>query len=164
MILHLGVIDVPYVQPNPQPKARKASARPRLHKRHRKKYANVTTGDVAEILEAKYHVMEVFFRQHDQDVVAVQLEKSLKCAVESLMMGAPLTLDPFGTATSEIENRMKQFLSNREMDALGYPGVPTMAAQMGVSHRFAHPYKRRPARPSFIDTGLYQSSMKAWID
>ena len=170
--LHLGVIDIAYVQPAPTPKARKASAKPRLHKTHRKKYENVTTGDVAEILEAKYHVFEVFYREHEQDV-ANDLTDSMQGAVESYLMGAPLNLNPFGSATSSIENRMKQFLSNREMEQLGYPGVPTEAARLGVSHRYASGFNRVKiggkfyrgvARPSFIDTGIFQSSMTAWVD
>ena len=136
-VLHLGVIDVPY--------ARRGGK---------------TTGDVAEILEAKYHVMEVFYRQNDAHV-ARSLEKSVAGALESLLLGAPPSIDAFGAGTSRIEDRFKQFLSRREIEKLGYPGVPTGAALRGVSHRFKK--KRGGRRPSFIDTGLYQSSFKAWV-
>lgn len=159
--LHLGVVDVPYAPPQQAP--RKAPKRPgKARARRARQNQNITTGDVAEILEAKYHVMEIFYEEHQADV-ANDLAESMKNAVESLLLGAPPSLDPFGAATSSIENRMKQFLSNREMESLGYPGVPTMAALMGVSHRFKNPYKRRAARPSFVDTGLYMASMKAWV-
>lgn len=79
-------------------------------------------------------------------------------------MGAPVSLDPFGSATSKIEDRFKQMLSTRELDSLGFPGIPTAAAQRGVNHRFKHPYKKRAARPSFIDTGTFQASAKAWVE
>ena len=166
MILHLGVIDIPYAQPNPPP--RKPIGRPRRrlrgpHKAHAQKYQNVSTGDVAEILENRYHVFENFFHLHEQDF-ADDIEKSLIGSVESLLMGGPPHLNPLGAATSSIENRFKQFLSNREMDAIGYPGVPTAAAERGVSHRFKHPYKKRPPRPSFVDTGLFQATSTAWVD
>jgi hypothetical protein len=167
-ILHLGVIDVLYVPPAPTGPQRKAPKRPpkrpraTIAKRWRAKYANLTTGDVAEILEAKYHIFEVFYREHEQDVAA-DVEKSLQGAVESFLMGAPLTLNPFGTATSEIENRMKKFLSDAEMEKIGFPGVPTQAALEGISHRFKKP-RTGVRRPSFIDTGLFQSSMTAWVD
>jgi hypothetical protein len=158
--LHLGVIDIPY---GPQPQApRKASKRPGKARARKQSNTSITTGDVASILEAKYHVMEIFYEEHQGDVTS-DLVDSLEGTVQSLMMGAPASIDPFGSATSKIEDRMKKFLDDREMERLGYPGVPTMAALMGVSHRFANPYKRRAPRPSFIDTGLYQSSMKAWV-
>lgn len=144
--LHLGVIDLPY------------SAAP---SKTMKKSASVTTGDVAEFLESKYHVMEVFYEQN-KSVVAKNLEVSIKNSLESLLLGAPTTIDPFGAATGAIEHDFKQFLLQKQMDALGYPGVPTQASLEGVSHRFANK-KGAPGRPSFIDTGLYQSSFKAWV-
>jgi hypothetical protein len=151
MLLHLGVIDIPYAD---APKSRRSkTAR-----------GTQTTGDVAGWLEARYHVMETFFELHDQDV-ANDLANGLSGALENMMTGrSPLSADPFLGATSAIEDRFKKFLSDREMEQIGYPGVPTMAAQMGVNHRLKRPYKRRPARPSFVDTGLYSASFKSWVD
>jgi hypothetical protein len=166
-VLHLGVLDIPYIENQPTtPQPKKAPKRPgrsRVHKQHAKKYQNISTGDVAEILETKYHIFEVFFREHEADI-AKDIENSLGGAIESLLMGGPPRLDAFGSATSSIEARMKRFLSDQEMEKLGYPGVPTQAALRGVSHRFAHPYKRRAPRPSFIDTSTFMSSMKSWVD
>jgi hypothetical protein len=51
----------------------------------------------------------------------------------------------------------------KEMDRLGYPGVPTKASLDGVSHRFKNK-RGAPGRPSFSDTGLYEDSFVAWID
>src|SRR5579872_1341599 len=156
MILHLGVIDLPYAEPAPAPKKiRAAGRRPRPHKDHAKKYGAMTTGDVAEILESKYHIMENFWQLHQADV-AKDFEESMSGAFESLVMGGPITLDVHGSATSKIEDRFKQMLSNKELDSLGYPGIPTAAAEAGVSHRFKRAYKKRASRPSFIDTGLFQ--------
>ena len=140
MRLHFGVVDVPY-----------ASDR-----------RGKSTGDVAEILEGKYEVMGTFYEQHG-DLVADEMAKSARNAAEALMMGAPATLDPFGAATAAIEARFRSFLVGKEMDRLGVAGVPTAASLRGVSHRFKRPYARRASRPSFIDTGLYQSSFKAWV-
>jgi hypothetical protein len=167
IILHLGVVDLPYSVPPPSGPKRKAKAKPsrrlpKPHKAHAAKYQNITTGDVAEILEAKYAVMQTFYTAHETDV-ANAIENSLEGAVESLLMGGPPNLSAFGSATSQIEDLFKKFLSNQEMDALGIPGVPTMAAQRGVSHRFKNPYARRAPRPSLIDTGAYQASFTAWI-
>lgn len=166
MILSLGVIDVAYVQNDAPKKAprdpKRAARRPGPHKAHAAKYGDITTGDVATILEAKYGVMQAFYTAHQSDV-ADAIGNSLKGAVESLMMGGPPRLDAFGSGMSKIEDMFKQFLAQKEIERLGVPGVPTEAALHGVSHRFKNPYKRRPARPSFIDTGLFQSSFKAWI-
>ena len=154
--LHLGVIDLPYAH---VPSYRKVG----LKKPRKVASGTQTTGDVAGFLETRYHVMEVFFHQHEKEI-AGSVEKSVSNAIDALILGAPPTLNVFGSATSDIEDRFKQFISNREMEVLGYPGVPTAAALAGVSHRFKHPYQKRPRRPSFIDTGLYMSSMRAWID
>lgn len=148
--LHLGVSDVPYSQS----KARKKSPRA----------STVTTGDVAGWLEDEYHILEHFWQQHSPDVAA-DVENSLRGAVETMFMGGPVNFDPFGGATSEIEKRMKLFISTQEIELLGYPGIPTQAALRGVNHRKKHPYsKKNKRRPSFIDTGLMESSYKAWAD
>ncbi len=123
-----------------------------------------TTGDVAEILEAKYHVMQTFYDMLGEDVVAKALERSVANAVEAMMMGSnSASINLTAEAEGEIEAAFRLFLSQQEMDGI-VGGVPTQAALNGVSHRFKHPYAKRPARPSFIDTGQYQASMKAWMD
>ena len=148
--LHLGVADVPYSHNEP------ASGRSK-----NKPPPAITTGDVAEILEDKYHVMRIFFELHAKDI-AKDIECGLAGALEDVLGGAPVGGNPFAAGESGIEKRFHTFLEQKEMDALGYPGVPTRASLEGVSHRF----KRRhgPPRPSFIDTGLYESSFKAWVD
>jgi hypothetical protein len=165
LTLHLGVIDVPYVDNEPEGKRRarrlaKAAKAPPPPKNAE----HTTTGDVATILEAKYGVMGAFFENHEVEIVG-DLESGLSDALENLVGGGPVQLDAFGDATSKIEERFKAFLSSREAEAVGIPGTPTKAARRGVSHRKKHPYaKANPRRPSFIDTGLYQASMKAWVD
>ena len=161
--IHLGVVDIIYSEPpSAGPKrVRKASKYPRPHKSQAAKYGNLTTGDVAEILEAKYHVMELYWFLHEAQIAA-DFEESLSGALETFLMGGPIAATGFESALSKMEDSFKQMLSQRELDMLGYPGIPTLAAQMGVSHRFKRPYAKRPPRPSFIDTGLYQASFKAW--
>lgn len=147
LTLHFGVIDVPYAQaPGAKPRAGRFE----------------TTGDVAEHLEREYDIMQHFYDWHGQQV-ADALHDGLVGTLESYAMGAPVRLDPFTTGVSKIEDEFKTFLSLKEMD-MRVPGVPTMAAQRGVSHRFKNPTKRRAPRPSFVDTGLFESSMRAWVD
>jgi hypothetical protein len=153
-ILHLGVSDIPYVNA-PRPRQNKVTP------------GTVTTGDVAGWLEDKYHVMEIFAQEHAQDM-ARDFEHSIAGAMEGLLMGAPGGLDPFGAAASKIEERMKDFITNDELAKLGYPGVPTKAALDRAAGK-KRSSRRKSARKSnaavsFYDTGLYQSSMKAWVE
>ncbi len=153
MILHLGVVDIPYAQA------------PRRNQRKAGTAGTQTTGDVAGWLETRYHVMEIFVEVKREDIAA-DIEGALQGALESVLMGAGSfnVVDPSGAAMSAIEDRFKTFLSMKEIESVGVPGVPTMAAQRGVNHRLKHPYRRRAARPSFVDTALYQASFKSWMD
>lgn len=151
-ILHLGVIDQPYNQ-RPAPSNRK---RPKVAA------GMQTTGDVAGWLETRYHVMEIFYEVHKDDVFAKALEDSVEGALQSLLMGAPATIDIYGSATSAIEIAFKKFIDTKEMDSIGVAGVPTHASIIGIRSRFKN--RRDPGRPSFQDTGLYETSFKAWVD
>lgn len=156
LTLHLGVIDIPYSYKQAGKKGMQTSDK--------------TTGDVAEILEEKYHIMRVFF-EYRKKLIAKDLEGGLAGALESVLMGAPLGGDAFGAASSAIEERFKADLAERKFDARGIPGVPTAASgavpgkrKGGIDHRLKHPYRQaNPVRPSFIDTGSYQNAMKVWV-
>lgn len=165
LTLHLGVIDVPYTDPAEAPAKRKARLGKALPKPAKPKgpSENKTTGDVAEILEAEYGLIEAFFDNKELEIGAF-LEDGISGALESLLMGAPTSLDPFGEGTAKIEEAFKDALSTREAETWGIDGVATEAARKGVNHRLKHPYaKENKRRPSFIDTGLMQASFKAWI-
>jgi hypothetical protein len=175
--LHLGVVDIPYSEapavPKRSPKLLLRSAKSRKsHPTPRTPtLSHKSTGDVAEILEDKYHVMEIFFNLHS-DFVADAFAESVAEAIENLAAGAPPTISFSAQAEQDIEADFRSFLTLREMDGLGYPGIPTNASggkpggrQGGVSHRFLHPYARsNPERPSFVDTGQYVASFRAWVD
>lgn len=148
--LHLGVTDLPYSEPpRTSPKAPKGdNAR--------------STGDVAEILEAKYHIMEHFYQLHGEEIGAL-LADSAAGALETLMSGGPAAISLGAAGNSKIEQLFKVFITSKEMDALGYPGIPTKASILGVDHR-KKGGKGSPGRPSFRDTGLYETSFKSWTD
>lgn len=149
MILHLGVVDIPYAN------------------------GAETTGDVAERLEDYYGVMGGYVELHLPEI-AQGIEDALAGSLESLMMGAPVTSTPFASGVAKIEQGFRRYLDEEEITKLGRRGVPTKAAMQGISHRFKNPrlsaknkrkgLKRNPPRPSFIDTGLYQTSFKAWVE
>jgi hypothetical protein len=153
--IHLGVIDLPYV--NAPKKGQKKTTG-----------STVTTGQVAEWLERDYHILETFAARNLQGI-ADDMAKSIEGGMENLLMGAPLSTNVFGAAESSIENRAKKFISDGVMDTLGIPGVPTQAAKdraAGKARSSRRKNKRASnAKPvSFIDTGLYQGSIKAWVE
>lgn len=164
LILNLGVIDVPYAneaQTKKVAKPRKGKA----NKPVKQKTASgtQTTGDVAEILEAKYGIMDAFAFAQLPDI-AKDLEESIAGALETLMMGGAPSANPFASAESAITARFKQFLATGAIEHMGIEGVPTQAAMKGVNHRLKHPYaKSNPRRESFVDTGAYSAHFLAWI-
>jgi hypothetical protein len=159
--LHLGVIEQGYRTPSLGYSGK--TGRP--GKKRKAQIAARTTGEVAEILERRYHVMEVFYEAHADEIME-KIAEGYAAATETMMMnpGAPTPVDISMVATSKLKTEFVDFLDSGEMERMGIPGVPTQAALHGVSHRFAHPYARRGRRPSFIDTGLYEASFVAWID
>jgi hypothetical protein len=166
--LHLGVVDVAYTEDG------KA----------------VTTGEVAEILEANYGVMRVFVELHEKDIAA-ELEQQLVGLIETAAQGGlqkkgSEQLDhskwekvdlkgykklnpaqdseiPFNDVHfPKVDQMFRDYLSAGEWEMTS--GQPTQAAQAGVSHRKKRPYaKSNKPRPSFIDTGLYQASFRSWM-
>lgn len=164
MTLILGVNDIPY---SVRPKSARRVAKPRktlkVKRRPSGGFNGTTTGDVAGFLEAKYHVMQAFADLYEPEI-ATALEDSLAGAMESIQQGAPPSIDPFGSAMSTIEQDFRDAIDRKIFDGL-IPGVPTKAAIGGVDHRLKHPYRKsNPSRPSFRDTGLYQTNFRAWIE
>ena len=165
LTLHFGVTEMPYAYSFGEGKGTYNVKGKSFKKNPKKRFKSsrlMTTGEVAEILESKYHIYETFWMLKQADILEA-LSEAVKGELESLAMGKPFSSNPLASASTTIENYFKEALSQREFDGM-IPGVPTKAALRGVSHRFKHPYARRGERPSFIDTGLYQSSFKVWID
>jgi hypothetical protein len=138
MILHLGVHDHPYVGKS-----------------------GVTTGDVAEWLEGKYHVMEVFAGTYI-DEISDAMADNVAGAIEQIIAGAPIP-EPeylFIDAMAATKKHFEHFLTMEEM--AGWPGVPTQAALDGAQSRFKK--RHGPRRPSFVDSGEYFASFVSWID
>jgi hypothetical protein len=163
--LHLGVVEIPYAVNVPS-HARRVAVRMRKGGKPQRFSAapsgGETTGDIATILEAKYHIMEIFWEEH-QDASIKAFEEALLGALENIALGAPSVGDALAQGAGVVETLFHQFISEQQMDGL-QPGVPTKAALAGISHRLLHPYaKSNPARPSFRDTGLYMDSFKAWV-
>jgi len=161
--LHLGVIDIPY-SAYPSQKVAKAKKGKANKPVKASSGATKTTGDVAEILEEKYGILDSFAFARLPDI-AKALEESISIELENMMTGAHVSGNPFKSAESTIATMMKQFVSSQAIEHMGIEGVPTQAALNGVSHRLKHPYaKGNSRRPSFMDTHLMVNSYTAWFD
>jgi hypothetical protein len=163
--LHLGVIDIQYSDNSPS--ARPIVRRPGKPKplRPSRRPSTTTTGDVAEILEAKYGVFSAFTLLRGKDIQDA-VEGALRGKLETLAMGGPVSMERLfdDVDLAPIEEAFRDFLNRREMDGRA-AGVPTRAAERGVNPRLAHPYSRsNPSRPSFIASGTLQNSFKVWSD
>ncbi|HEY4152141.1 MAG TPA: hypothetical protein VGM38_02355 [Pseudolysinimonas sp.] len=136
-----------------------------------------TTGDVAEILQAKYGLFSVFAEMHGP-VIAHEVENSLQGALETMFMQRRPNLDriranAFNSATGGIEELFRDAIDMQSYD-WKIRGVPTQAALNGVRHSWKRPRKRGgprrskvqygDPRASFFDTGLLSSSFRAWVD
>ena len=148
MILNLGVVDQPYRANG----SRKPSTR----------ILGITTGQVAKILEDRYGIMEAYYERHGREI-AKSFSNSLSGGIESLLAGH--RVDPFGKAMQEIRQGFRDFIMKQEIESMGLRGVQTKAALKGINHRLRHPYRKsNPRRPSFVDTGLYVASFRAWME
>ncbi len=142
--LELGVEDVAYSDPDAS--------------------GATTTGQVAEILEKKYHVMRVFVELHGQsiaDAIAEGLAKDSRAMDRGDVVSPQVLAGPMG----KIEKGFRDYLDADEWQKT--TGQAIAAAQNGVSHRFkavrGAKAKARGPRPAFIDTGLFQASFRAKV-
>jgi hypothetical protein len=160
--LHLGVLVQPYRSDTYIDRSGKKQRKSKAWAANSKAAGAITTGDVAEILESKYGIMETFFNIHGEDIGEAAAE-SLGNSLEAYYMGQ--VVDPWGEMTGAIESKFRRFIGSQEVERVGIEGTPTLAALMGVNHRLKHPYASgNPRRPSFRDTGLYVDSFKSWVD
>lgn len=149
MIIHLGVVDVPYSNAaQTKPNGKRLSG-------------TQTTGDVAQWLEDKYEVMGKFV-EHDMPNITREVENALAGALTTFHQRGTLPDNPLLGAMDKIGVSFRDFLDKEVIAGMGVAGVPTAAALSGVNHR--KKAKKGARRPSFIDTGLYQSSFRAWVD
>lgn len=144
------------------------------HSAFNKKAGATTTGEVAEILEKRYRVMQTFFDLR-KGRIAEFLADGMATAIQNLVSGRPTigsavtlgTGNAMYDAAQRIEHEFRSFLDANEMQklAIALTGAPiSQAAARGVNHRKKRPYvKKNKARPAFIDTGLYRSSFRALV-
>lgn len=147
MIIHLGVVEVPYSNP--------AETKPNGKRRS----GTQTTGDVATWLEEKYEVMQHFV-DDDMPNITNAVGNAYAGALETFMQRGTMPKAPLQPAMETLRRDFRKFLDEGKIETMGVSGVPTAAALNGVNHR--KKAKKGARRPSFIDTGLYQKSFIAW--
>ena len=139
-VLHLGVLDLPH------PGGGKAE---------------LSTGDLAEILESKYGIYSVFI-DANLEKIADDMAESLGDAIDNVLAGAPVPENPFADAEQQVAADFVSFLDTSEIEKIGVRGTPTEAALKGVNHRLK--INKGPRRPSFIDTGTLRAATTAWVE
>jgi hypothetical protein len=163
MKLQFGFEDIPYAQRYAPESPILASIKKRVARKQtpaQQAYGQgKTSGQVAEEIEKKYGVVEVFYSL-EEDFVIKNFEESYGNSLDLGMWGQSwdVVWDP-----SALEGKFRRSLSQRRFDGM-IKGVPTKAAQGGVSHLRRKPFDQRAPRPSFINTGLYQRSFRVWTE
>ncbi len=137
MRLSLGVLDIVYADPEDE--------------------EEVTTFEVAKKLEVRYQVMGVFVDDKMEAIKQIVIDSVLG-EIESMKMGKPKpTLA--GRTMGRVEELFRDYLDADEWQRI--TGKTIMSARLGLSRR------KEPTgepRPAFIDTGLYQSTFRAWLN
>jgi hypothetical protein len=153
MKISLGVLDVPYNRQSSYRSVGRRSAPRRV-----RKFATITTGELADILEAKYGITEFFLEEHGEEFIKDILEGYAENLARP-EKGRGSKTDYLGKAVKRGEEMFREMLDNKELDGKR-PGVPTNAAELGF--RFGR--KTSAGRPSFVDTGLYRDSFRIEVE
>lgn len=122
-----------------------------------------TARDVAKELEEKYEIVATFFELEEEFIVEL-IEEAFAEDIEEVLQAKRVS--PKGLsdrATDKIQARFIQNLKTRRYDGV-IRGVPTLSSLRGVSHLLAQPFAQRGSRPSFVDTGNYAQSFRAWVE
>ena len=129
-------------------------------------------------LETRYGLFSNFYKLHQKDI-NTDIENALNLATKALIEGKTpeRAMAYFSSAGDAITHKLHNFISLREIENMGIPGVPTQAALEGLTLRTktgkvikrvrkGMKYKQviGERRPSFMYSGVFESSLKAWIE
>jgi hypothetical protein len=157
--LHMGFINTPYTNETSTAPMRSSKLEER-RKRKRGFSRTMTAEKLANILENKYNIVTVFNEVHEEDIKKL-IENGFKEVAEHMIATRKTgetthqmknLMKPY---TTQIERMFRNFLDNEEMNGL-VEGVPTAVSVTGRRGR-------RPG-PSFIRTGIYKASFRAWVE
>jgi len=148
--LHFGFVDVPYPG-----QIAKRNSRGRFLRRADRSV------DVAEALEKRYHIVETFSDQmldYISEELSYYYDEQLEELFESRTRSGP------GKFARNITLAFRDFIRKGGMDD-AVRGVPTKASIEGKTWRPGYgKFPTGETRPSFIDTGTYIGSFRAWVD
>ena len=122
-----------------------------------------TTGDVAQILEDRYHPMQIF-EMESRPEIAAALSRAVQSQISRIVNGKPPAKDMWTGATAKIDELFRDFLDRDVISGILPMTQQITAAQIGKNSRKKSVYnKNNETRPALIDTGLYQKSFKSWV-
>lgn len=138
--------------------------------------STATTGEVAEHLEKKYAVMATFYELY-QDKIAQWMADAVQDELDDVIAGGHRKNYPFAAADAKIEEAFRLFLDGNEMAhlvaglsegesaAFNWKNTFDGAGKNGANKRKkAGKNQNNAARPAFVDTGLYRTSFRSWVE
>jgi hypothetical protein len=169
VVLHMGFVNTPYSKAAMAAPVRAAKAE--FERKKRRSFPKTMTAeDIANILETDYSIVDVFNQIYGDEIedtvsgvyenVVVKIFSEEGKFIQKRKFASEEMVKFMQPKTKEIEKMFKSFLDMEEMNGQGPRGedIPTDAAKTGKGRR-----SKRPG-PSFIDTGVYRASFKAWVD
>lgn len=122
---------------------------------------STSTGKVADILEGRYHVMRVFYEEHEKEA-AEAIALKYKILLDNLMKGKSLG-NTKQLPMDSIVTSFRNFLSGDEWRKISGQRIKAAEARrtLGSSRK---KMGRLPVPVAFVDSGLYSDSMRAWLD
>lgn len=147
VVIHMGFINTPYTK---QAMSAPMTTAREHEKKSRRHYTKTRTAEnIANILEDKYGVLDLFTSMYEEEIAGAITEKVADFAIQSLSSKGKLASDRMAQyvkpSSSKIEKMFRGFLDK------GETGIVTAASM----HR---------SKPSFIDTGVYRASFRVWAD
>lgn len=160
--VHLGFVNTPYTVGSIAAPMRAAKAE-YVRKRRRSFSKTRSVETVADILEASYGLVDQFYEKYKDEIDEI-ISDTFEVTVD-ILPGDPEETEKgykskrhkifsermnkfMRSRSEEVEKLFRKFLDDEE--AVG-EGIPTEVS-----------LKRQ--RPSFINTGIYRASFRAWID
>ena len=109
-----------------------------------------STGDVATQIENQFKLMETFYDLDGESVIIPIIENIVFDDINTKLEGKSADAKLKDEDAQKVEKQFMQNLSSRRYDGV-IKGVPTRPSL-------------KTNRPSFINTGLYSSSFRFWME
>ena len=156
IVLHMGFVNTPYTKKSKM--APVAFAKAQEGKRQRSFSRTRSATQVANILEAKYGIVQTFTDVHNEDIREILTDAFkdtiIKTFSERKKFSSDRMVQYMKSRTDQIEKLFRSFLDNEET------GESVEAANKG--NRTGR--KSKTPRAPFIDTGIYRASFRCWAD